>query len=154
MKKGFIVLLLSAAGFLSGHAQNQLNIWLRSGDVVSYSFAQKPLLMFPTGKYVLNEYYREVLEYGNIVLKAGNVTVEYPSADVLKYTFEKNPVSVATVRTRLHEGGDVKVYTTNGVLVKTAAAAKDGTRSFSLDDLPRGVYVVKSNSSTYKIKKQ
>lgn len=139
MKKGFIVLILSAAGFVSGHAQNQLNIWQRSGGVVSYSFSERPRLVF---------------EGETLRLSAGSVTVEYPSADIQKYTFENTPSSVGSVSARLQEGGDVKIYTTDGVLVRTAAAAKDGTRTFSLDELPGGVYVVKSKSSTYKILKR
>ena len=132
--------ILLAACALGLSAQNQLNIWQRSGGVVSYSFSERPLLTF---------------EGETLKLTASGVTVEYPVADIRKYSFEKNPTQVASPSARMTQSGDVSVYTAEGVLVKTIAAGeKNDARTLWIDDLPRGIYVVKSKSSTFKIQKR
>ncbi|MBQ7987277.1 MAG: T9SS type A sorting domain-containing protein [Bacteroidaceae bacterium] len=139
MRKRNLVSILFAACTLTGYAQNQLNIWQQSGSVVSYSFSEKPRLVF---------------ESETLKLTASGVTVEYPVADIRKYSFENDPLSVGRVSARLSDGGDVSVYTPEGILLKRVPAGKDGKTAVSIDDLPRGVYVVKSKSSTFKIMKQ
>ena len=44
----------------------------------------------------------------------------------------------------------VLVYTTNGTLVKKAQTDVAGFLVFSLQDLPRGIYVVKAGKTTFK----
>lgn len=135
-------LLLSALGLLLGvaaSAQNTLNIHQKDGAVVLYAFSEKPVVTYTDE---------------GIHLVTTKVEIDYPMANLEKWTFEEGdaPVSVETITTS-GTADDIRIYTTSGVLVKTISQS-EGTASFSTADLPAGIYIIKNGKTTYKITKK
>ena len=131
MKHFFVTLLLM--GGLPVFAQNTLNVWLTDGGKVSFTFAEKPV----------------VSHADNILsFSSSAASVEYPVSDVLRFTFEDaETTKVLSVKSEV--AGEVSVFDLQGTLVKRFAGS-----SLSLESLPLGVYIIKSNRSTYKVIKK
>lgn len=125
--------LCAAAGF----AQNTLNVHQKDGVVVKYGFSEKPTVTYT--------------ETG-IHLATTKVEVDYPYANLEKFTFSEEATAIDVLKTEM-TNDDVRIYNTNGVLLKTVKQT-DGTASFSTSDLPKGIYIIKNGSTTYKITKK
>lgn len=109
---------------------------------------------------------------GNICLQHPDITVEIPSAEVSNFTFERNdkitdvydgdhrsaidaPEAAAEglsiTPDEISSCADIRVYDLKGVQV--AACSADGGRAvLATSSLPSGIYIVKSGSTTLKIK--
>lgn len=120
------------------HAQNTLNVHSKSGDVVSYAFAEKPVITY------LNDV---------LVLTTLSTTVEYPLQDLLKLTFDddKSDIEVVTHRS---ESDMVRIYSVKGQLLRAVKADEDGVTSLVLGEMAPGIYIVKNGSTSYKIVKK
>jgi hypothetical protein len=140
MKK-IILFALLALGCAAGHAQNTLHIWQQTGEVVSYAFSEKPRITYADT---------------NLILTTTKVQVEFPLSSVRKFTFNDVMIddAIGTVRATLKDEGPLSIYTLGGVLVKTVPAEAGGRHTYSLDELPAGVYVVKSKTTSYKVVKR
>lgn len=140
MKK-IILFALLALGCAAGHAQNTLHIWQQTGEVVSYAFWEKPRITYADT---------------NLILTTTKVQVEFPLSSVRKFTFNDVMIddAIGTVRATLKDEGPLSIYTLGGVLVKTVPAEAGGRHTYSLDELPAGVYVVKSKTTSYKVVKR
>ena len=140
MKK-IILFALLALGCAAGHAQNTLHIWQQTGEVVSYDFLEKPRITYADT---------------NLILTTTKVQVEFPLSSVRKFTFNDVMIddAIGTVRATLKDEGPLSIYTLGGVLVKTVPAEASGRHTYSLDELPAGVYVVKSKTTSYKVVKR
>lgn len=53
--------------------------------------------------------------------------------------------------TGLNTGDRVSVYNANGMLVQSVQAGVDGTTSLRLDFLPKGIYIIRTPSKSFKI---
>ncbi len=135
-------ILFTIFGLLWGSAvclaQNTLNIHQKSGGLVSYAFSEKPVVTYTST---------------GIHLSTSRVEMDYPFDNLVKFTFSDD----ATIGIeQLHTTGtsdDIRVYDVRGMLVKTIRQS-DGTAGFSTTDLPRGIYIIKNGTSTYKITKR
>lgn len=134
MKQRLLLLLIVVASAVGINAQNTLNIHQKSGGKVSYAFSEKPIVSYTDA---------------GIHLVTSTVEIDYPFSNLLKFTFEDSVTPIGTLCT---EGtkSEVNIYTVGGVLVKTTPA--DGT--FSTNDLPAGIYIIKNGTTTYKITKR
>jgi hypothetical protein len=119
-------------------AQQHLNIWQTNGELVSYAFAQKPLITY---------------EDETLVLTTTAIKVEYPLSAVRKFTFEDNPNAIGTVHAELKDDAPLRIYSVGGILLKTVPAGPEGS-TFYLDNLPKGVYIIKTPTTSHKITKQ
>lgn len=138
MKRNLLLALASLfLGSASAFAQNTLNVHQKSGGVVSYSFSEKPVVTYTED---------------GIHLVTNSVEVDYPLSNLEKFTFEDSTSPTGIIRT---EGGssDVQIFSVGGSLVKTIMAT-EGITTFSTEDLPAGIYVIKNGKSTYKIIKK
>ena len=76
------------------------------------------------------------------------------------YDIEKRYIEMGETFTKVNsiakngeDNGDVRVYSANGILLKTIKADKVSTRYQEvLESLPRGIYIVKEGKTTRKIK--
>ena len=131
MKHFFVILLLM--GGLPVFAQNTLNVWLTDGGKVSFTFAEKP-----------------VVSHADNILSISSTaaSVEYPVSDVVRFTFEDaETTKVLSVKSDIAD--EVSVFDLQGTLLKRFKGS-----SFSLEGLPQGVYIIKSNRSTFKVIKK
>lgn len=119
-------------------AQSTLNIHQKDGAIISYGFAEKPIVTY-TGT--------------SIRLTTSKVEVDYPLANLDKFTFGDNDSSQIEVLRTESTNDDMYIYNTNGVLVKSIRLI-DGTSSFQTSELPKGIYIIKNGKTTYKITKR
>lgn len=135
-------LLLSALGLLLGvtaaSAQNTLNIHQKDGAVVRYAFSEKPVVTYTDE---------------GIHLVTTKVELDYPMANLDKFTFEDDPSRPTGLLQTEGTTDDIRIYTTAGVLVRTIPQS-EGAAAFSTADLPAGVYIIKNGKTSYKITKR
>lgn len=113
-------------------SQNTLNIYQKTGNVVSYSFNEKPVVTYSGG---------------DIVLTTASVTVNYPLAALDKFTFTDTPTDVVVPGVSTTGDGTTFIYNSSGVLLNTVP---DGLR-INLAGMEKGIYMIKNNKTTYKI---
>jgi hypothetical protein len=122
-------------------AQNSVNIFQKNGNVVSYTFDDRPKVEFAGEK---------------LVVKVSTTTVEIPMSDVAKFTFDDsdfNETGIVNVKTGNIQSECVEVYTIGGKLVKKEKVT-NGASSFSTNDLTNGTYIIKNGSTTFKFIKK
>lgn len=136
-KKLLLTFLWLFLGIASCFAQNTLNVHQKDGAMVSYGFSEKPVVTYTaTGVH----------------LTTTKVEVDYPFANLEKFTFSEEANSIDIVKTE-KTNDDVRIYNINGMLLKTIKQ-NDGTSSYSTSDLPKGTYIIKNGKTTYKIIKK
>jgi len=136
MKIELSVLILLGSIALA-HATSTLNVHQKDGGIVSYTFSEKPKVIYSQSV---------------IILTTTTTQVEYPLSNLKKITFGSTmPTGVEQVRTICDiVDSTVRIYDINGRLVK-AVNGVDGETSFSLGDLGNGIYIVKNGKTTYKV---
>ena len=83
---------------------------------------------------------------GNVKISTSKTTVEFAISDVKNFTFS-NFISSVDLNTSQADGNEmVEVYKENGEKV---ASLKKG--SISLSEFPKGIYILKTSSNTYKV---
>ena len=136
----FIVFSVQCSIFNEIQAQQTLNIHTTTKGMVCFTFAEKPLVTFPSTE-VMN-------------IASTTVTVEFPYSEVEKITFnDEDPTAVQTLTVR-DNTNEVRIYDLNGRLVRRTRSRDGATVSVDLSTLPVGVYIVKDGKRTYKVKKQ
>lgn len=148
-----VCLLLSSVAVLASPEDiNALRIHGKSGENVTILLDEKPVVRFDG--------------YDLVVTTHMNV-VNYPSADVVKFTyvnvdptdvrkpdmlgtvfsFEKESVKMTNLAPQSH----VSVYTVDGRLISSAMTDSNGCASLKLSEQSASVYIVKTSSVTFKI---
>lgn len=119
-----------------------LTIHAKSGAKVSYALSEKPVVTYQ----------------GNVlVLTTPGTTMEYPLSDLQMFTFSGSTNAVESVTMEPSKGdGTVRIYNMSGVLVRTIKPSGDRSAdtTFSTQDLPSGIYIIKQGRQTYKITKK
>lgn len=134
--KQFIFLVLFST-FLNVYAQKTMTIHQKNGDMVSYSFAENPIMT-----YVGN----------NLHLTTTSVSIDYPLADLQKLTFSGKESSIGEFRVDGTEAL-IKVFRLDGSL-HSVIEPQNGTAIFDTTDLPSGTYIIKQGAITTKLIKQ
>lgn len=138
MKRTILLTALSLLlGGASCFAQNTLNVHQKDGAIVSYAFSEQPLVTYTDE---------------GIHLVTTKVEVDYPMANLEKFTFSDDPNGINEIRTA-GATSDIRIYALNGKLLKTVRQ-QEGAATFSTDELPQGVYIIKNGETTYKVTKK
>ena len=135
-------------------------VWQRNGVTLGYELDEHPAVTIDPEAFVLT---------------TTDTRIEYAPEDILQFTLEDVAVSDPTVGIRqltadeaasaafrpgdltfnhLCAGEHVRVYDAAGRLAAQAVATADGNLRLSTQNLPAGIYVVKTERSTFKIQKQ
>jgi len=143
--------------FMTATAQNgpQLKVWKKDKSTVLFALAEKPITTFSNNM---------------LVIKTSTATVEYPLAEVQRYTYEgvetgiesidsdngvlvkqeKNKLSLANLKA----GAEVRLYNSSGSLLQIVKSNGTEPVVISLSSRPQGVYIVKSGNETIKLMKR
>lgn len=151
------IALLCSATALTAQAANYVTVADANGAKVSFEVSAKPTVTFTAT---------------DLVITAGEQTVEYPLTDYRSFTFtDDNQTTtgigsvdntgtnaVFTIGDNVHgeglkAGSRVAVYSANGQLVGQATVSSNGSVDISLNG-GNGVYIVKSASKTFKFIKK
>lgn len=118
----------------------ELHVQTTTGGDVVYDFAEQPVVTFVED---------------DMVVQTKSVTVHYPVAELKAFAFTVNDVDAIESVTSSEPDADssVSIYNMSGMLVKKVDAV-DNKSSYSLEQLPAGTYIVKSNLRTYKVIKK
>lgn len=146
--------LLLVTSLLTMSAQNTLTIHQKDGSKFGYGFSEKPVIT-----------YTET----DLVLKTAKTVVEYPLSAILKFTFTDSETAVSDIKgtnspvlqldnNTVYISGveplqQVSLIDINGKVLSTYKTDANGSISFSITELPEGIYIVKTKSLTCKISK-
>ena len=147
-----MILLFSAVMLMSSvFAQNTLTIYQKDGQQFSFGFEDKPVITYTDT---------------DLVLKTTKTEVQYPLADVIKFTFKDAETAVAPIKegraaqlelknytvsiTDAKAGINVTVIGSDGKAVGSYKTDSDGSATFSIADLPQGLYIINSENLTCK----
>ena len=124
----------------SAEAQTTLNVWLTSGGVENYEFAES-LTLKSTSETELT-------------LTSGNIEVVYPFENIRKLTIndeeaEEIAANIKAQNPMVNE--EASVYNAAGVFITKLQTNATGAAQVNLQGLPSGVYIVKSKNTQFKI---
>lgn len=157
MKKTILFLLMFFASVsMSVSAQNTVIVHQKDGKTVSFGLPEKPVIT-----YVDNE----------MVITTTKTVLQYPLASVSQLTFSDDETSVAPVAdekqapvleldnyvvriTGADAEASVTVVASDGKTLIRTKVNSDGTATFSVAELPEGIYIIKSENLTFKILKK
>lgn len=130
-----------------------LQIWQSDGKVVNIDLNEQPVTTYSDG---------------NLTITTTKTVITYPLEKVAKYTYvSADGISnLESMRTKfsqdgetltfmgLAQGTEIVVYASSGQMMSKTKAGSHTKTTVSVSDLPRGVYLVKVNTVTYKITKR
>lgn len=162
MKKTFSLLLALFAFSLSVFAGNPgVTFLLRSGQKVSFSFAEKPVVALSDANlsvsvggvervsYAYAEVQRVVV-VDDVVSAIDNVVANDKSQHIV-FSFSANVLNVSG----LAANESIALYATDGKLMLSEKANTEGKAAISLSSLQQGIYVVRTQSGiSYKFFKK
>ena len=148
----FLVALLVCPVF----SQNTLTIHQKDGQQFSFGLEDKPVIT-----------YTET----DLVLKTTKTELQYPLASLAKFTFADVDDAVISIKddgnlaqlqldnyvvciTGAKAGISVTVIESDGKTVDTYKTDDDGSITFSIADLPQGLYIINTENLTCKILKK
>ena len=123
-------------------------------------------------EFLLGDNPKVLFEGKDLRITSAKADVTYALADILRFTYvNTNPTGInelaemddptevsyqdgTLVLSQLKEGAVVGVYSLDGKLVQQLRAGHRGTFRLNLSMLPKGVYIVKADTITYKIMKR
>lgn len=137
-------------------SQNTLTIHQKDGQQFSFGFDDKPVITYTDT---------------DLVLKTTKTEVQYPLASVAKFTFTDVEDAVIPIKqdsnaAQLELDGyvvsitgakadiTVKVIAPDGKTMGTYKTDSNGSVTFSIADLPQGLYIINSENLTCKILKK
>lgn len=131
-------------------------VWLHDGGINAYAFNERPVVTF---------------EGDQLVVRTSEEEVEYADGVVHKFTIETTPPQPSSIGNPLvqpqieikrgdialqgcKEGTQVRIYSLNGVLMSASNIGADGAAVVSTTQLPKGVYLIQTETLTYKFIKK
>ena len=162
MKKSFTLLGAFFALSLSVFAGNPgITFLLHSGQKVSFSFTEKPVVSFKETNLAVSVSGTERVSYAyadvarivmedDVVSAVNNAVVDDNNPHVV-FNLSANTLSVSG----LPAGNQLSLYATDGKLQLSMQANAEGSAIVNLSALPQGVYVVRTQSGiSYKLFKK
>ena len=161
MKQKLYSLLLLLAVTLSGHAADAqwcLVVESAGGETIAIGVDQKPVIKTVADGYELR-YGEQVTAFTWSELKKVTVRETEPTPTAVE---EVKAVAEPSFRLAPGEilisgaepGSEVQVYALGGSQALSARVGQDGSAHLSTTGLKAGVYIVKTNKSTFKIVKK
>ena len=138
------VMMLSFIVSINAMADNTNVVVERTdGNQTTFAFADRPVVTFKT---------EQLTEY--MVITTSKEEVSYPMSSVKRFVFEGTATGISDLVIESKDAftQGVEIYDMSGKLVRRSDGT--GTVSVSTENLPAGVYVIKSGSETFKILKK
>ncbi len=138
-------------------AQYYLVLWMNDGSKVSFSFDEYPKVTHANGE---------------VVMTTESGTFSYSDSAVWKFTVSQQASedtsveNISSSQPSWHKAGDVisfasaapgshvRLYSLSGMLLESNTIGTDGMLSVSLSAYEQGIYVIKTEKTTFKIVKR
>jgi hypothetical protein len=152
-----IVLLSLSIHLYASNEPNKLFVCV-NGSVFTFQLSEKPIITFDTKKvYISTSDFSTSYEnvdslYFNIVTEPTNVE-KITNTVKTKYDFkfvDGQTIIISGVSTTVR----LDVYSINGIRMKTGTERSDDNVVINLSSLPRGFYIVKADTQSFKIFKR
>lgn len=149
----FLILLLTILGTESLQAQT-LVITQKGGSKVSFNLDEMPKTTFTTDE---------------LVITTNTATFSYPLANISRYTYEGGTLSISDTEAQhisimqngteivvvgLPAGKTATIFNVDGKQLLSKTSDGSYLLTLSINNFPIGVYVVKAEEVTYKIRKR
>ena len=141
MKKILLTATLMAFITSWSFAEPQLKVWKKDKSTVLFALAEKPVTTFSDNK---------------LVIKTSSSTIEYPLADIQRYTYEGVETGIESIESdnsmlvkqekdklslrNLKAGEEVRLYSSSGSLLQILKSNGTEPVVISLSSRPQGVY--------------
>lgn len=153
MKKILSLLILFVFSYSVMADDMILQIWQSDGKVVNIDLNEQPVTRYADG---------------NLIVTTTKTTITYPLENVAKYTYvsAEGIQSLEGMKSKfsqdgetltfsgLTQGTEIAVYATSGKILRKTKVGPQSKTTISVSDFPKGVYLVKVNTVTYKITKR
>lgn len=170
VKPGSTVVTVTASNGISASCDVEvtnpvyfMNLWMHDGGCIAYPLSQYPIILANKNR---------------TIIKMQKEEIEYSTSDIHKYTLSKTAPEVSeyndmTPIKELQENKTdirmesnsivlsqcvadmpVSLYSINGQLVGTYKTDSNGYLAIPMNNLSKGIYIIKSKSITYKIIKK
>lgn len=154
MRKLFILLLLALSGQIAS-AQNRLVVQAKNGNTMFFTLAQEPRVHFERDHIEIYYEYDCIsfllADFDSFYYDDGNGNA-MNKVNNDSWTVEEKDEQV--IVHGLKEDTPVMLYNAAGQLLSNSKAEKGKPLSLSLQALPTGIYIIKAQQQTLKIKKQ
>lgn len=151
-----LALLIASPTVLMADGGNpRLVVWKKDLSKVYYQLSEKPVTTFSNNM---------------LVIKTNSATIEYPLADIQRYTYEGVETGIESIESdnsmlvkqekdklslrNLKAGEEVRLYNSSGRLLQVVKSNGTEPVIISLSSRPQGVYIVKSGKETIKLMKR
>ena len=135
------------------HAEDGVELLLKSGNVITFLFSERPTLLIGESLTVSCSNRTVAYDYSQVrSLKRASVTTalpHIPNAGSKQMTFriDENAVEVSGAK----PGGRVAIYSADGRMNASAVCGSDGTVSIPLPG-QKGIYIIKAGGNiSYKL---
>lgn len=139
-----------------------LFVWLSDGHHDAYSFEEKPRITYLDGELIIStqtgEYRYEHAKVHKVTLsdtdtpKASDTETSVSSVESDSPEMERHGDEVSM--RGMSPGGNVYVYDLGGRLMDTLIVGEDGTLTFAISRLSSGIYIIQTETITFKIIKK
>ena len=151
MRKVLLTLILATAGILSGSAKS-LVLTLKNGTKVYFLITSTsyPMMKIKDGEITLGDEHRYTFpELASFVVS----NTDDPNG---VENVESNPTHTYKSNTIIFAGNadKVNVFNASGAQVEAEVSENDGRVAVNLNELPNGVYVVNTGSTSFKVIKK
>ena len=156
MKQKFYTMLLLLGMAITAHAAEKqwcLVVESTGGETIAIALGQKPVIATQAQGYKLT-YGENTAEFTWGELKKLTLQETEPTGikDVRSQSFQLTPGEIAV--SGAQAGSQAKVFNAAGRQVLSVPVADDGSVTLSTANLPAGIYIIKTNKSTFKIVKK
>lgn len=139
-----------------------LVLWHKTGEKTGYKLKAHPQVTYtdPSGGFGEGEV---------LTVLSSEVRIDYPAGSIKKFTLNSNPDGIpdgiraieadgpapGTIDvTHARPGSTISIYDAAGHCLAIYTADGEGRVSYSLDAYPQGIYIIKTETTTFKITKQ
>ncbi len=135
-----------------------LVLWTYDGVHADFAFADKPKVSIIGDKFVISTTKTTVECKGEYVQRF-TLREENETVDALNEVLQSDKVSLSYHSNQMKLTGCkplsvVSIYTSDGKLVEHQQTDSDGMFSYNFNALPNGVFIIKTNSNSFKILKK
>lgn len=163
MRLGFLLFLMPVALFFSSFlpvsAENALVVELKDGTTQYFFLADKPTITFEGTKLHINstDFSEELTNISRFRFDP-EADREAVSISSLQSDKKVRAITYLDGKNLMLQGvdsvSDIKIFTTDGRMVSAKVNSDSSGASINLEDLPAGVYVIRTNSQSFKISKK
>lgn len=132
----------------------QLILWKANGERVNISLEEYPRVTFTSDEVLITTHMNDLsfpandvvrFTYGTSATDIANVTVDNQTS----FSLTDNRLSISNIKSN----STVTVYQADGALITSQKTDKSGNVTINIESYQPGVYLVKTSSGNFKIRK-